>query len=613
MCRIYGIVSPSMSNAQMYSWADSMNYSMIHGGPDGSGNTLIKEHNVLIGHRRLSVLDPTPAGDQPMHEGKERIWISFNGEIYNFHEIRADLIKAGFQFRTNTDTEVIIKAYQFWGLDAFSKLNGMFAFALVDTDKGKLYLVRDGFSIKPLYYYMEDDLLIFASEIRAFNALDFEFKENVDWPLYFLVFGHLPEPYTTLQNVFSLPNGNVLKYDLKTYKSEIVQLVKRPASLPIEEITNKEEAIRLVRNSFRTAVKRHLISDVPIGVFLSGGIDSSLVALIAKQEGDLKRLNTLSLIFDVAEFNENYFQKIISKKVESNHHELLVGQRDFIDNLSEISYAFDQPSMDGINTWFVSQFTKKVGLKVVLSGVGADELLGGYPSFRKNNYLNMLSILPHALAYLYRFAPKHEYKKLEYLKINNSFNKYLIYRSLFSPSTISEILGVSEKYIYEKLEQFYNKDSIMQNYETISHYEVNNYLKNQLLKDSDYMSMIHSIEIRTPFLDKEFTYNISRISNSIKENQLYPKELLVSGFKHILPKEIYQREKKGFAMPFQKWMKDKSLIDQMINSQNEKVRELTSLFDADKMSWARFWGLYMLENFKKRSTSKIKVPDLVSR
>ena len=281
--------------------------AQVHRGPDDSG--LFHDEHIVIGHRRLSIIDLSYLGHQPMMNeacpeygrGNENICITYNGEICNFLEIRRELEILGYKFRSNSDTEVILKAYQEWGEESFKRLIGMFSFCILDKQLNCIYLVRDHAGIKPLYYHLSKEGLVFAPEVKAFRAFDKNWEEESTWETYFLIFGHIPEPFTTLRSVFMLPKGSFLKLDLRSRNYKIEKYAEMTFS---EDIKGLEEATERVRIEFTHAIERHLISDAPLGVFLSGGIDSSLVALVAHQFKK-DNLRTLSVVFREKEFSED--------------------------------------------------------------------------------------------------------------------------------------------------------------------------------------------------------------------------------------------------------------------------------------------------------------------
>ncbi len=582
-----------------------MSSAMERGGPDDHGIYISEQDQLVLGHRRLSILDLSSAGHQPMID--ENLVISFNGEIYNFNPIREELIVAGYQFNSGTDTEVILKSFHKWGEASFEKFNGMFSFALFDIKNHQLFLVRNGNAVKPLYYYLKNDELIFSSEIRAFLAMPIKWAENPVWKLLYLVFGHLPEPATTLKDVKMLPKGSFLKVNTLSKKAELHRfsfkvVVKAPQTY--------EEAKLAVHDVMTQSVERNLISDAPIGIFLSGGIDSSIIALAAKNAKH-SAINTLSASFEEGAFNEAPFQRQIASLIGSKHYDFRIENVDFHNYFSDFQNAFDQPTTDGINTYFISKLAQRAGLKAVLSGLGADELFGGYPSFRKSPLVKLLELHP-AFAYrFYKHAPDFKKKKIEYLKIDDLLGKFLLYRSNFSPSEISKILPYTEQEVFEVLKDFYvgNFANELSDFEQASWFETHLYMQNQLLKDTDSMSMWHGIEVRVPFLDDEFLALVNSIPTRFKTQCTRPKDLLIGAFENELPREIWNRPKQGFAFPFQSWMKKREIIDEMLNHKNPYVKHLTQLFQQDKLEWSRFWSLYMMNIFDRKHF-KIKYRNL---
>jgi asparagine synthase (glutamine-hydrolysing) len=593
MCGIAGIArfqKGTIDKASIIRMRDSMR----HRGPDDAGIYVNKEKTVALAHRRLSILDLTSSGHQPMSSDDENIWITYNGEIYNFPELRQELINKKYSFKSNTDTEVVLKAYQEWGEESFKKLSGMFAFCLFDKRSKLLYLIRDHAGIKPLYYSQTKESLIFASEVKAFKSLNNAWEENPYWRIFFLIFGHIPEPFTTLDNVFMLPKGSLLCLNIETGKYEIRRFIEIKFT---DKIKTEKEAVELVQNEFNKSVKRHLISDAPIGVFLSGGIDSSLISLVASQfKGE--DLRTLSVVFNEKEYSEERYQKIVHGKINSKHRAYLVTEKDFVNSLDDIFSAMDQPTIDGINTYFISKCAKEEGLKAVLSGLGGDELFGGYPSFQRIGKIwflrnrNLKSVFK-----LFRYSDNDRIKKLSFLSIENPLKFYLLFRGLYSIDVVSKILDIDEKEIQNTLKKvsIIGTDGIgCKNF--VSLIESDLYMKNQLLKDSDFMGMWHSVEIRVPFLDRDLMEYTFSIDENIKFNGSAPKGLLLKAYKDILPSEIEHRSKMGFTFPFQEWMRNNidSLLHYIPDCGRRPVGRIAKAFEERRLHWSRFWALAIL-------------------
>ncbi len=591
MCRIAGMAGALVEQPEQA--VARMCESMHRGGPDDSGMHVDAESKVYLGHRRLSIIDLSPGGHQPMQDMTGMLTISYNGEIYNYMELRTELEAKGFKFKSESDTEVLLLAFLNWGEAAFAKLNGMFSFALHDKRDESLWLVRDHSGIKPLYYYSSAKGLMFASEVRAFTHSGLKIYENPDWKYYFFAYGFVPEPYTTLANVKMLPAGCYLKYDVRNRTGQLQSYVKFEKS--DELITDVIEAREQIRAVITRAVSRHLISDAPIGVFLSGGVDSSLITLLAaRQLGN--SLKSLSIIFDESDYSEQKYQHIITGITRGEHKECLIGRVDFEEGMQEVYHAMDQPSIDGINTFFIARCAKEMGLKAVLSGIGADELFGGYPSFARTAHMPFTSKLPSVITRLAEHSPANKFRKISYLGGTSTEKRYLFNRALFSPATIAGLLDTSVADVENKLFDGAMKEFGKENHEAeiVSWMETNVYMKNQLLKDTDYMSMWHSVEVRVPFLDVELRNLITKIDSKILYSGSYPKSLLIDSFSDVLPEQIWRRPKKGFEFPFGKWFEGSGIFN-TLDTRNHTVDRLQREFKNGKLHWSGLWALHLAQ------------------
>ncbi len=561
-----------------------------HGGPDDEGIFEDEEQHLVLGHRRLALIDLSDCGHQPMSFANGRFVISFNGEIYNYKELKEELKKTGVSFKTESDTEVILAAFAACGIASFEKLNGMFAFALFDKQNAKLYLVRDASGIKPLYFAITKEGLSFASEIRGFRPIPYLQEENKVWPVYLMAYGHLPEPVTVLKNVVPLQKGSFLSYDVKTGKHEAHVFKKYSAN---EKILNREEAIFLLKDSLQKSVRRHLIADAPIGVFLSGGLDSSIVSLLANSDQQTK-LNTLSLFFEEEQFSEKKYQDILLQQMQCKRNQHLLKETEFHKHLPEIIGAMDQPSCDGINTWFISKYAKENGLKAVLSGIGSDELYGGYPAFRRISKANLLEKLPGKLLKSGKYAGLKRMRRLGYLALGGAIGKYLFLRGQFMPYEIAEKLNMPEQEVWDILRKQPAAENIgnLSAYNQASWIEMNLFMQNQLLRDVDVMSMAHGIEIRVPFLDKEFVDLSMQISSRVKSAGKLPKQLLIDSFKNILPEAIWNRPKMGFGFPFKEWLSNDEFMKSLIHPDEEDYKSLTT----GSRHWSQFLSLALIKN-----------------
>ncbi len=570
-----------------------MCFAMKHGGPDGEGLFLSDKNSICFGHRRLALIDLSADAAQPMTDINGNYTITFNGEIYNYQPIRNELQTLGYQFKNHSDTEVMLTAYAHWGTAAFHRFNGMFAFALFDKRLQKVFLVRDGSGMKPLYYHIKNKELLFASEIRAFRKVGIN-QHHPDWKILFLAFGFIPEPITILHQVLMLPKGSYLEWNIVAETYHIQTYAQPKTSTPIIDL---EEARQLIRQKLHGAVNRHLIADAPVGVFLSGGIDSGIIALEAsKVKG--AGLHTLSLTFDEADYDESKFQHLLAKKMSSQHHELHLTKSDFDEQVCSILQAMDQPSTDGVNTWFVSELAKKHGLKAVLSGLGGDELFGGYPSFKRIDLLKKINnLLPEIVLKQFQSSPIEVYQKLAYLSLHSAIGYYLALRGYFVPQQISAILDIPVKEVWGKISQF-NYPSVPEKDNSLFtvYLEQDLYMKNQLLRDTDAMSMQHGIEIRIPFLDTEFLNVMNNIHPKIRFDQKLAKGLLIKSYQDLLPVEIWNRKKMGFSFPLQKWLKQHPITSQLASNSNPMIASFTHGFLEDKMHWSKLIALHFVAN-----------------
>ena len=592
MCRIAGILSPSLSIEENQLMVKKMCNCLKHGGPDDEGFYCDAEHKLVLGHRRLALIDLSPGGHQPMSYDNERYWISYNGELYNYIEIKAELVAAGYHFKSASDTEVILAAFAAWGTNAFKRFNGMFAFALWDSQSATIYLVRDRMGIKPLYYSKTETGLCFASEMRAFAAIPWLQQENKNWPVFMLAYGHLPEPVTTLQQVSPLPKGSFLRYHSKTGKWDI----ERFAFTAYAEIeSNRDEVIYKVRETLSAAVQRHLISDAPIGVFLSGGLDSSIMAILAyaSQKGGLK---TLSIIFEEEKYSEKKYQDLVIEKLDCPNWQETLTEKVFQQNLPGIINAMDMPGCDGINTWFISKYAKESGLKAVLSGVGGDELFGGYPSFNRIGKVKWIEKIPSALLKKSRYSGSKKISRLSYLSLGGAKGFYLFLRGQFVPATIARQLGATENEIWNILDEQPQLDGIksLSAGNQAGWIESNLYMQNQLLRDADVMSMAHGIEIRVPFLDRDFVNLVQSIRSDIKYPGTYPKQLLVDSFKDQLPAAVWNRPKMGFSFPFTEWMQHSEFVKDTMHKAGVTGRNNLKKFTDGEMHWSQLMSLLLL-------------------
>lgn len=713
MCGIFGVIVSAVKQCDLCSAVTGMQTSLAHRGPDDNGTIELHHEGLILGHTRLSILDLSEAGHQPMQDRETGNWVVFNGEIYNFKSLREELgvrgegqgsrsepgdenfgfrnadfgfnkhrnevqssvsghqSPVGFDWKSNSDTEVILRAYAKWGKDCVTRFRGMFAFAIWDEREKELFLARDPFGIKPLYYYQTSDTFLFASELRALLASELVPRKLSQQGLAsYLQFGSVQDPLTILDNVHSLLPGHGLVVKRSHHRIEVKELsfpsppangvshmadsvcqepadgVSRVAYGPtvtttshdsshmphaishqLSTVSNKpksrDEAVRRLRSVLEESVRAHLVSDVPVAAFLSGGIDSSaIVALMRRECETIPR--TFSVTFEESDFSEGEHARLIASKFGTEHHEILLPEARLLEMLPEALQAMDRPTMDGVNTYVVSKAVHDAGVKVALSGLGGDELFAGYPSFQRALRFQRLSHMPSAI--------RSYASKVGHLALNGSarnrkfwdmvgsdcspFAAYSLSRQLFSPNEISslmrdqrpEVRGQRSEVRSQSCSQLHAPCSMhpIDPINEVSLLELTGYMQNTLLRDTDQMSMAHALEVRVPFVDSRVVNYVMNLPGEWKVDGNRPKPLLVDALGDLLPEEIWKRRKMGFTLPFQRWMQaglrgeiESSLADgKMANLglNQESVGKIWSAFNENpkQEAWSRSWALYVL-------------------
>ena len=561
----------------------------------------------VLGSRRLSILDLSSAGRMPMTSRDGRVAVTYNGEIYNFRELRAELTGLGHTFKSSTDTEILLHGYQQWGDALPSRLRGMCAFAVLDSRRNgepKLFLVRDRFGIKPLYWARQEGVLQFASEVRAILAAGLVRDEAEPRGLHgFLMYGSVPTPWTTVRGVLALPAAESLSIDQSSYSYPKPQ---RYWSLPSATTAAPADAAAQTRDLMVSAVREQMVSDVPIGVFLSGGMDSSAITALAARELD-RPLTTLCVTFDEAGFSEARYARAVADRFRTNHIEVPVRASDFVDELPHFFDSLDQPTADGINSYFVAKAAKAAGLTVVLSGLGGDELFWGYPGFRSYPRLRAAMRVPMAgtlaiwLGRVLSTVGFSKFEKLEFLAQHPVLGPYLTIRGLFPPRRAGQLLNSGQLPVWcpgDITERGLTSQ--------FGRLEVGCYLQNQLLRDTDVFAMRHSVEVRVPFLDHRLAEWISHLSPSLLKSTHRAKPLLAAAMGVDYLDEVVNRPKMGFTFPMGRWIQNawsdinacggttSSLIS---DSQLEAV---AADHGQDRLHWSRPWALAVLRAAEKR-------------
>lgn len=563
-----------------------MREQMIRRGPDGAGLWREAEGRIGLAHRRLAILDPTPAGTQPMWSTDGRYAIVFNGEIYNFQQLRAELARQGHHFRTHTDTEVLLELYRREGDRMCARLRGMYAAGIWDRDAQTLFLVRDPFGIKPLYLHDDGQTLRFASQVKALLAGGgiAQAVEPAGLAGYWL-WGHVPEPWSLYQGVVSLPPGSWLRLERGGARKtgqfhNLFALMRADDGGPARPAAVADEvAAGGLREAMLGSVRHHLIADVPVGIFLSAGIDSSTIAALAAETGATLRTVTLGFAeYRGTPADETVQAEQVARRYGAQHETAWITQQEFADILDDFLESMDQPSTDGLNTWLVSRAAAQRGLKVVLSGLGGDELLGGYPSFR---HIPLMRALGHPFSRwpalgrgIRRLAtpilrPLTSVKYAGLLEYGGSWEgAYLLRRALRLPWEVMELSRNRAPDIHDifregllKLESERMSDSDLAplggSHAIVSYLEMTRYMRHRLLRDADWASMAHSLELRTPLVDIPVLRAVAhRWSHATagQRHRSYQKSDLAACARPLLPDELLTRSKSGFNIPMQEWL-----------------------------------------------------------
>ena len=618
MCGINGIVTFNKAS-RFTDNVLSMNQVLAHRGPDSEG--IWHDENIVLGHRRLAIIDLSEAGRQPMFSADERYVLVFNGEIYNYKELKQNLSE--YTFITQTDSEVILAAYDRWDVDCMSHFNGMFAFAIYDRKFEELILVRDRMGIKPLYYYQGHDFFIFSSELRALLGSGLIPRKLSPASLAdYLHYQTVLAPETIIEGVSMLMPGSYISLHQDKNKGGKINAdihsywqIASPIKALSPEGKSKKRIRKDIFNLLSASVERRLIADVPFGAFLSGGIDSSAIVGLMSQ-AMTQPVNTFSVTFDDKLYSEEAFSRNIAKRFHTYHQEIPLKALDMLNMLPEALSSIDHPTGDGLNTWVISKVTKKAGIDMALSGLGGDELFAGYDLFIRLWYLNKfrflgympLSIRKSTSRILERLKPSIAISKAQELLLLEDAkfrNIYPLMRSILSKKKIASLLN--QPFYYE------NKvEHIMDGIETrgipflsqISMAEFEVYMSNILLRDTDQMSMRHALEVRVPFLDYELVEYILQVDDNLKYPHS-PKQMLVESLNGLLPKEISQRKKMGFVFPWDTWMRNdlKSFCESSLSSlsnfpifNRDGINNLWSgfLLHDPLITWSRIWFLVVL-------------------
>ena len=628
MCGISGLYSSSFSPYKQRELVTTMNLHMAHRGPDN--NDLFQHEQVCLGHRRLSIIDLSADGNQPFYEPSGRYIMVYNGELYNYKELKLELQRAPhgsptlpYFFKTNSDTEVLMAAYLRWGKDCLQYLQGMFAFAIYDKETGELFVVRDRFGVKPLYYYFGKEGFVFASELRPLLKSRFaNFTLNQAAMSEYFMYQTIHAPATIVKQIQLLEPGHYL-----TIKNgELTKTSWYRFKIGTNKEDTYEATCRRVYELLYGAVAKRLNADVPFGAFLSGGIDSSAIVALMSQ-ASTERVRTFNIAFDESEYSESQYARLIAKKYNTVHEEIVLSPSYFLESLPEALAAIDHPGGDGPNTYIVSRAARKAGITMALSGVGGDELFAGYHVFKRMNQLAAKSWVGRVPAAFRKLAAS-SYRTLQSdvnagrkadllgLSTIDFESAYPLNRALFPDKLLRSLVKESHykatlRAIMDTVPQV--NDHLLS---AVSVAEYKTYLQNVLLRDADQMSMAVSLEVREPFLDHQLIEYVLNVPDKWKFPHT-PKKLLTDSLGELLPSEIIHRPKMGFTLPWEHWMKKelKGFCVENINAiskmpfANEKgIQQLWQNFEKGKqgVNWGRVWHLVALSDWINKNQISVE-------
>jgi asparagine synthase (glutamine-hydrolysing) len=647
VCGICGVVATAHP-AAAERCVRAMAAAMVHRGPDDEG-FLVRDPRapgVALGMRRLSIID-LAGGKQPIWNETRDVAVVLNGEIYNYRELRGRLTRSGHRFTTQSDTEVIVHGWEEWGEECLGELRGMFAFALLDL-RGQvlapqLFLARDPLGIKPLYYTQTREGLFFASEVRALLAGGAEKRLSPDALTSYLFLGSVSEPVTLVENVFSLPPGHsilLLVPDRRRAPRPRPwwDLRRSPAARDPKRPREFHAAARALRPILEESVRAHLIADVPVGLFLSSGLDSCAIAALAAREQ--KNIRSFTLAFPGTSYDEAPLARRAAEVCGTEHTEVPLGGAEMLEHLEAALGALDQPTMDGINTYLVSWAARKVGLKAALSGLGGDELFAGYSTFDDVPRLRRLGQFSRAFPSFLRRASASVAERIVGLAASPDAARkvaalwrspepfsdaYFHARALFAPAELERIS--TSRYrpsaVAEDgttllptwlgwLERVAGEARVMEQVAGISWLEMRTYMASTLLRDTDSVSMNRSLEVRVPLLDTPLVEFVATLPDAARRRPGAQKALLVEALGDLLPREIVAQPKRTFTLPWEEWLRgplrariEASLAEPAAalapHLHPEGVRGVWNAFLAGGTSWSRPWSLYVLNEWCRQN------------
>jgi asparagine synthase (glutamine-hydrolysing) len=614
MCGIAGIISLNeVSDESISSMALAMNLR----GPDGHGIWESRDKRVKFGHTRLSIIDLSENGSQPMCILNETYSITYNGEIYNSNVLREELIVLGATFKSKSDTEVILWGWYFWKQELLNKLTGMFSFALYNSVEEKLFLVRDRLGIKPLLYSIKSNQILFASSINALiSSGEIKIETTKNRMQQFLSYGFFIQPNTILAEINSLMPGHFIEIT-KDLDMNFVKYWDLERDVNLNENLRKlnyNEQVLELRRLIENSCAEHMLSDAPLGVFLSGGVDStSITAIMNKLSKSIAKSYTIGFESNNNESDETIESKLVSDFIKTEHTQFVLTGKDVLGNLDEFILSIDQPCVDGLNTYFVSKSVNN-DVKVLLSGIGADELFGGYDSFLEISKIKKHgNLFDYLLAFINPFYNNRFTRNSASIFKNNSeiFDRY---RKIFNDNEIGMLLNskVSQNNIYWTPSPSHkDTDTLILDF---TKFEVQHYLLNNLLRDTDALSMASSKEVRPVFLDHKIVEFALSLPSESKIRNGRTKSILKDAVVDLLPLGFTDAKKKGFTLPISYWINNelKSKIFDTFKSetanyffnQNQLIEMLNGI-DKPKNA-GKIWMIFIFILWAQKNSLKIK-------
>ena len=559
-----------------------------HRGPDSSGAWRSSDGRCWLGNTRLAIVDLSPTGAQPMIDPTNGNVIVINGEIYNHRAVREQL-GPEIAWQGTSDTETVLRAYDRWGHELLDHIKGMFAFAIYDAKRRVLFVARDRLGIKPLYYTQDAGSTRFASEVRVLDRGEQSITaESISG---YLQWGASPERNLLYSEMHVLPAGHGMTLGENGQRKQWRYWPARKAF-----VSPPEDAAKKVRRLIEIAVDEHLLADVPVASFLSGGIDSSIVTALAARQLE-KKLQTFSVGFDSAEFDESPIALEVARRYGTDHHRILLSEEEVIHSVTEAVDKMDLPSVDALNTYIVSRAVARHGVKVALSGLGGDELFGGYASFRDVPRLKFLARMPRA----FRRALG---RRLADLPSTTNAGELARWRRRFFTDEMIAAAGLPNRAL-----PFECPVALSDNFARISWAELTGYMRRMLLRDADQMSMAVSLELRVPFLDHELVEYVLGLPAAEKRRGSGTKSLLVAACRDLLPASVYDRPKRGFVLPMNAWMRGP--LDAFVRAglretvardllPAEFVDKTAAAFRGERLHWTRLWSIVVLGHYAQR-------------